>query len=103
MRLEGTGMARSTLTLSLSADVVTMAKILAAQRKVSRSGLFTACIEDLASQDEAYQAASRRAMAYLDRGFPLGATPTVREDLHARPGLRRLQHSRVRPRRRGRS
>ncbi len=95
-------MARSTLTFSLSADVVTTAKILAAQRKVSRSGLFTACIEDLASKDEAYQAASRRAMAYLDRGFPLGATPTVREDLHGRPGLRRLQHSRVRPRPRGR-
>jgi len=79
-------MARSTLTLSLPADVVTKAKILAAQRKVSLSCLFTACIEDLAGKDEAYQAASRRTLAYLDRGFPLGATPTVREDLHARPG-----------------
>jgi hypothetical protein len=91
-------MPRSTLTLSLSPEVITKAKILAAQRKVSMSSLVAACIEELASKDEAYQAASRRATAYLDRGFNLGASPTVREDLHARPGLRRFQHPRVRSR-----
>lgn len=91
-------MARSTLTLSLPPEVITKAKILAAQRKVSVSSLVAACIEDLASNDEAYQTASRRALAYLDRGFNLGARPTLREALHARPGLRRFQHPRVRPR-----
>jgi predicted transcriptional regulator len=81
-------MARSTLTLSLPADVITKAKILAAQRKTSLSRLFVDCIEDLVTRDEAYQAARRRALAHLKKGFDLGARPTSREALHARSGLR---------------
>jgi hypothetical protein len=46
-------MARSTLTLSLPADVITKAKILAAQRKTSLSRLFAECVEDLLARDEA--------------------------------------------------
>ena len=48
----------STLTLNLPAEVITQGKILAAQRKVSLSGLFTVCNKDLASRDEAYRTES---------------------------------------------
>jgi predicted transcriptional regulator len=81
-------MSRHKLTLSLPPEVITKAKILAAQRKISLSALFTASIEDMATRDEAYEAASRRALTYLDQGFDLGAVPTSRGDLHARAGLR---------------
>ncbi len=80
-------MARSTLTLSLSAEVITKAKILAAQRKTSLSRLFADCVEDLLMRDEAYQMVRRRALVYLKKGFDLGARSVSREELHARSGL----------------
>ena len=91
-------MSRRTLTFSLPTDVIIKAKILAAQRQTSLSGLFAACIEEMAARDDAYQAASRRALTYLNEGFNLGVAPAVREELHARLGLPRLQRSRIRPR-----
>jgi predicted transcriptional regulator len=81
-------MSRSTLTLSLSPDTITKAKILAAQRKTSLSRLFADCIEDLERRDCVYQSARRRALTHLKRGFDLGAQPTTREELHARSRLR---------------
>lgn len=98
VRKEEFPVARSTLTLSLSTDVITKAKILAAQRQASLSGLFAVCIEEMAARDDAYQAASRRALTYLNEGFNLGVAPVVREELHARPGLRRFQRPRIRSR-----
>jgi hypothetical protein len=86
--MEVSTMARSTLTLSLSAEVITKAKILAAQRKTSLSRLFADCIEELLTQDESYQAARRRALVHLKKGFDLGARPVSREELHARSGVR---------------
>ncbi len=80
-------MVRSTLRVSLSADVITRAKILAAQRKTSLSRLFAECVEDLLARDAAYQTARRQALVYLKKGYDLGARSVSREELHARSGL----------------
>ncbi len=77
-------MPRSTLILSLSSDVITKAKILAAQRKTSLNRLFADYVEDLLMRDEAYQAARRRALVHLKKGYDLGTRPASRGELHAR-------------------
>ncbi len=81
-------MSRSTVTLSLSPDTITEAKILAAQRKTSLNRPFADCIEDLEMRESASQSARRRALTHLKRGFDLGAQPMIREEFHARSCLR---------------
>lgn len=81
-------MPRSTLTLSLPREIITKAKILAAQRQTSLSQLFARSIEDLASQDAAYLAARDQALHYLAEGFDLNFDRIPREEWHDRAGLR---------------
>lgn len=61
------------------------AKILAAKRATSISGLLAAQIEDLVNADEAYERAHRAALDLMERGFHMGGVHTVpREALHER-------------------
>ncbi len=63
---------KQNVTISLDRETVRKAKILAARRETSISGLIAAQIEALVGEDEAYERAKREAMILLDRGFPLG-------------------------------
>lgn len=77
--------AKQNVTISLSRRVLKKAKILAAKRETSISGLLAQEIESLVSDDEAYECAERQALALLDKGFHLGGVIRVsRDELHER-------------------
>ncbi len=76
---------RQNLTVSLTPQTVQKAKILAAKRSTSISGLLAAQIEALVDADEAYERAHRGALDLMERGFHMGGVHTTpREDLHER-------------------
>ena len=73
-------MPKQNITLSLTQQTLRKAKILAARRGSSISGLLAEQIEILVGQDEAYDRAERQAMALLDQGFHLGGAIRVKRD-----------------------
>jgi len=76
---------KQNLTISLDREMVRKAKVLAARRETSISGLIAAQIEALVGEDEAYEHAKRQALALLDQGFHLGAGHRIaRAELHDR-------------------
>ena len=83
--MAGSRDAKQNVTVSLSRETLKKAKILAAKRETSISGLLAQEIESLVGNEEAYEFAERRALALLDKGFHLGgATRVSREELHER-------------------
>ncbi len=72
------------LTIRLSRETIRKAKLLAARRATSVSGLVTAHIEALASEEEAYERAKRQAIALLELPFRLGGGKVDRASLHDR-------------------
>ena len=78
-------MAKQNLTVSLPQQTIRKAKILAARRGSSISGLLAEQIEILVGEDEAYERAERQAAALLDQGFHLGGVIRAsRDDWHER-------------------
>jgi Family of unknown function (DUF6364) len=76
---------KQNLTLSLDRQTIRKAKILAARRSTSISGLVTTQIELLIGEEEAYERAERDAIALLDHGFHLGGQVRAsRDELHER-------------------
>ena len=76
---------KQNVTISLSRQVLKKARILAARRDTSISGLLTREIESLVGDEEAYEQAERQAMAILERGFHLGGVIAAkRDELHER-------------------
>jgi hypothetical protein len=76
---------KQNLTVSLTPQTVQKAKILAAKRSTSISGLLAAQIEALVDADEAYENAHRAALDLMERGFHMGGVHTTpREELHER-------------------
>ena len=76
---------KQNLTVSLSPETVKKAKVLAAKRSTSISGLVATQIEALVDEDEAYESAHRAAIDLIERGFHMGGTHSVdREELHER-------------------
>ena len=72
------------LTIRLPAAVLRKARIAAAKRGTSISALVAEKIEEIAGDDEGYEAAKRHAVRLLDRGFHLGGSVVQREGLHER-------------------
>jgi hypothetical protein len=80
---------RRNITLSLSEETVRKAKILAARRDTSVSGLLTQQIEELATKDDEYQQAKAEALAMLRSGFTFGKIEHMtREEMHDRKAAR---------------
>ncbi len=76
---------RQNVTVSLDIRTIQKAKLLAAQRSTSISGLLAEQIESLVGENEAYEAARRQALDLMDRGLRLGGGPLPsRESLHER-------------------
>ena len=76
---------KQNVTISLSRRVLKKAKILAARRETSISGLLAQEIESLVGEEEAYERAERQALALLDKGFHLGGVlRATRDELHER-------------------
>jgi hypothetical protein len=75
------------LTLELEADesVWDKAERLAAQRHQPLSQWLTELIEQAAPEEAMDRdEARRRAIEFLDKGFPLGGVPLTREEAHRR-------------------
>jgi len=77
--------AKQNVTISLDRRTIQKAKILAARRATSISGLLSRQIEILVGEEEAYERAERQAVALLEQGFHLGGAARVsRDELHER-------------------
>ena len=77
-------MAKRNLTIQLDDDVIHRAKVAAAKRGTSVSGLVTQELERLADADDRYEDAQRRAERALGRTAPRGGRHWGRDDLHQR-------------------
>jgi HSP90 family molecular chaperone len=76
---------KQNITLRLSRQTLQKARVLAAKRSTSISGLLTSQIEQLANTEDEYEIAMQRAMARMEKGFDLGGTHTMdRDALHER-------------------
>ncbi len=76
---------KQNVTVSLDRDTIHKAKIVAARRSTSISGLLAQQIEILVGDEESYQRAAREAKALLKKGFHLGGEIRVsRDELHDR-------------------
>jgi hypothetical protein len=76
---------RQNVTVSLPEEIIRKAKILAAKRSTSISGLLAEQIEALVGDDDAYERAKRQALALLDAPVKMGGKITAtRESLHER-------------------
>jgi hypothetical protein len=79
------GKTKQNLTISLDRETIQKAKIVAARRSTSISGLVARQIEVLVGEEEAYERSKRQALALLDQGFDLGGKGSVsRDELHER-------------------
>lgn len=76
---------KQNVTVSLSTETIRKAKLLAARRPTSVSGLLSEQIESLVGAEEGYERSERAALAILDKGFHLGGVISAsREELHER-------------------
>jgi hypothetical protein len=76
---------KQNITLRLTKQTLQRARVLAAKRSTSISGLLTSQIEELANADDEYEQAMRRAMARMEKGFHLGGIHKMdRDALHER-------------------
>ena len=76
---------KQNVTISLTKEVLKKAKILAARRETSISGLLADQIECLVGTEEAYERAERQAMVLLNEGFHLGGLIRAgRDEWHER-------------------
>jgi len=73
------------ITLRLSRQTIQKARVLAAKRSTSISGLLTSEIEKLAETKDDYERAMDRAFARMEKGFHLGGVHVMdRDALHER-------------------
>jgi len=76
---------KQNLTISLDRRTIRMAKVVAAKRSTSISGLLAHQIEILVGEEEAYERSERQALSLLDEGFHLGGVIWAnRNELHER-------------------
>jgi hypothetical protein len=77
--------AKTNVTLTIDADLLREARILAAAEGTSVSGLIRDRLEELVRRSKAYDAARRRALARLRAGRDLQwKRPASRDELHER-------------------
>ncbi len=76
---------KQNLTISLDRQTIQKAKVVAARRSTSISGLIARQIEIIVGEEEAYERAERQAKLLLEEGFHLGgAIRATRDELHER-------------------
>jgi hypothetical protein len=75
---------RRNVTLQLEEDVIRRAKVIAAKRGISVSGLMARELEELVARDERYEEAERRASEIMAGSLPRGGRSWRRDDLYDR-------------------
>ena len=76
-------MAKTNLTVHLDEDVVRRARVMAAKRGTSVSGLVARQLSEMVQEDERYEAARDRAIELMDQAKPHGGRNWTRDDLYA--------------------
>jgi hypothetical protein len=76
------------VTLTLRADLLRRARHVAVERGLSLSRLLAEELEKLVGKDEEYEAAQKRLLARMRKGFNLGLkdgrVPWTRDEIHER-------------------
>ena len=76
---------KQNITVRLSKQTIQKARVLAARRATSISGLLASQIEELAAKEDDYDRAMQRAIAMMKKGFHLGGEHKMdRDALHER-------------------
>ena len=76
---------KTNITLKLDKDLLRRVRVLAAERDTSVSGLLTEQLEKTVRDREQYEAAKKRALSILKKGFDLGYKPPAsRDEMHER-------------------
>jgi hypothetical protein len=79
-------MARRNLTVQLDEEIIRQAKILAAERGTSVSGLVARELERLVARNARYEEAIRRAIELMGQSVEAGGRGWRREDLYEGEG-----------------
>ena len=77
-------MGRRNLTLQLDEDVIRRAKVVAAKRGTSVSGLVARELEDLVAEDDRYEESWRRAREVMSSSVARGGRSWRRDEIHDR-------------------
>ena len=77
-------MAKSNLTIQLDQSVIRRAKVVAAKRGTSVSGLVAQELTDLVERDERYELARAEAEALLQSAIPRGGRSWRRDEIYDR-------------------
>jgi len=75
------------VTLAIPKELLQQAKLMAVQKQISLSRLLIEQLAEAVSKQDAYEAAKRRSLDLMSKGFDLGTNgqPTwTREELHER-------------------
>jgi hypothetical protein len=76
---------KQNLTISLEKALIKKAKILAAQKETSVTGLLSEFLKKIVYEEEAYEKAKQKALEKLAIGYSLGGRKAVlRDELHER-------------------
>jgi hypothetical protein len=76
---------KQNITLSMEKDLIRKAKILAAKKETSISGLLSQELARILSDEDLYESARKRATGRLKKGYHLGGKIlATREELHER-------------------
>lgn len=76
---------KANVTLTIDADLLREARVLAADQGTSVSAMLRDRLEELVRGHRSYEVARRRALARLRKGLDLGWTPPrSRDELHER-------------------
>ncbi|MGD8932406.1 MAG: hypothetical protein PVI52_07540 [Chromatiales bacterium] len=76
---------KQNITISIDRELIRKARVVAARRGTSVSGLLADELTRTLAEDDAYQLAQRQAIVMLDEGFHMGGQPLPsRDELHER-------------------
>jgi hypothetical protein len=75
---------KANITLKLDKELLREARILAAEEGTSISALLAAKLEEAVRKRRDYEAAKKRALAILHKGWNLGGRPLSRDEMHER-------------------
>jgi hypothetical protein len=76
---------KQNITISIDRELIRKARVVAARRGTSVSGLLAAELARTVAEDDNYQRSQRQAIDILDGGFHLGGQPLPpRDELHER-------------------
>ena len=76
---------KQNITISIDRELIRQARVVAARRGTSVSGLLAAELARTVAEDDTYQRSQKQALVILDEGVHMGGQPLPpRDELHDR-------------------